>query len=463
MQQQQQQYQTYYTHYYPFELITRFITCNRPDTLSPQYRDLRFECKRWVSPHFFHAQQQQQRKESDLMSKKYFDRRTPQLLRAQVMKELPQSIHIGSLVPLQLDQSQFVVTPQQQQQPRRKRISLAEEGLGATTTTTMGQPDWVSPLHETDYAGSDHIHFMTAVEKELAFDIDVPEFDRFCECCDTRSGGGGTEETRRMLCDTCWLHIEGAYFIVLFLLTKQLGYERHNVMCVFSGGKGLHFFVNDRRAMQLDEAQRLFIHDTLAIPNGVKERGDSQLFTWILRDTNQALSERLEQLFHDNVLVRRDLLAGHESPFRRWVLNKLYRHYPAVHNQVQRRWDAMTGSNSVDLWQVLKKFEVYRERSGEARADVRPSLFLIYRLYYPMIDKSPMKMSHSVKLPFSVHSKTGNVALPVSDEFITANDKLSQLVSLDTLTATGSRVQQKRVPPLFARGTTILDEWLGHY
>ena len=426
-------YRAYYVHLYPFDQIMRFITCDRVDEHSPQYRDLRFECKRGGGG----------AETDEMISKKYFDRRTRQLFHAQLMRDLPQSIHISTLVPLQLDQTKFGG------EPRRKRSALV-----AMTNDDDYSHSHTPLLKETHSNAEDYLHCVQAIEKELVFDIDGPDFDRFCPCV-----GGGGGEAQRMLCDTCWLHIEGTYWIALFILTSVLGYERRHLMCVFSGGKGIHWFVNARRAMTLDDQQRLFIHETITM------KEDSQLMTWIVRDSTRELSDGLEELFHNNVLVRRNLLAGGvESPFRQWVLNKLYRHYPSVYNQVKKRWDKATDDtvSSTHLWSILKTFEVYRERGGgDARSQVRPSLFLIYRLYYPMIDKGPMKLAKSVKLPFSIHSKTGNIALPVSADFMQSNDKLAQIVTLEDLYT--AHTQRQPMPPLFTQGVALLTQWLDQY
>ena len=462
----QTMYRTYYTHYYPFDAIVRFITCNKPLEYSPQYRDLRFECLQWSS---CSGNNTGAISKHNHWSKKHFDRRNAAFLRAHIQADLPQSIHISSLIPLRIDPVQFLaVEASPQTMQKRKRMAI-EYDTATTNNSRSNSADnkFVSPLRESHEA--DFVHLIPGALKELVFDIDVPDFHRFCRCTDTTR----VEGPSRLLCDTCWLHLEGTYFIMLFVLCHQLGYARHNVMCVFSGGKGLHFFVNASRAMNLDDTQRLFLHDTLNIRNGsgaqTESNGDMALFDWIAQAASRDLSDQLERLFHETVLVRRNLLVR-EPGFTRWVLEKLKRHYPSVHMQVASRWSELAqmrqndADASVVMWSLLKTFEVYRERSddsGETRSRVRPTLFLVYRLYYPMIDKMPMKMNHAIKLPFSINAKSGNVSLPVDAAFIEASDKATRIVHIEALY--DAHRAQCETPPLFQRGMEILDEWLCHY
>ena len=466
MQQKQQDYNTqsvyrvYYTHFYPFKSITRALTCGlqADTTASPQYRDLRFECVNWNDPNTH-------------WSKKHFDRRNTNLLRAHIMSDLPQSIHIGQFMPLlQLDMKQCSVPPTGSNDQTRSRVPQKNKcAFYGPSTTGTNSPEYVSPLHET--RGSGYAHFVTPL-KELVFDIDVPGFHRFCPCVDDMG-----DNIRTTLCPTCGLHIEGACVIMQFILTEQLGYELRHLMCVFSGGKGIHCFVNAPRAMSLNETQRLFIYDAIQLSgsgnnagtgNGKNESGDRPLFAWIRIMATHDLSHRLKRLFRDNVLVARNLLMDRNSRFSAWALNKLQRYYPAVYRQVAPVWEAQrqrADCSSLDMWDTLRAFEVYRDRSEAGDWDfkgaVKPSLFLIYRLYYPMVDKAPLRMSHAIKLPFSIHGKTGALALPMDASFLSAPDWTRQICHVNALYEAHTR--GRPVPESFKRGIELFNDWIDQY
>lgn len=466
--QQQQEYNTqsvyrvYYTHFYPFQCITRVLICGLSEkTATPQYRDLRFECVNWHDPETH-------------WSKKHFDRRNPGLLRSHLMSDLPQSIHIGQFMPLlQLDMKQCLETigASNNNSNTVSRVpSKSKRSFYGPSTTVTNSPEYVSPLYET--RGACYAHFVTPL-KELVLDIDVPGFHRFCACVDENG-----EDVCKTMCSTCKLHIEGAYVIILFILIVQLGYEQRHLMCVFSGGKGIHCFVNAPRAMSLNDQQRMFIYDAIQLSgsgnnagtgNGKNESGDRPLFGWIRAVATRELSRTLKQLFHDNVLVARNLLMQRDSRFSQWVLKKLQRYYPSVFRQVAPLWEAQrrrTECDSVEMWKTLRTFEVYRERhetTGEwdFKGSVKPSLFLIYRLYYPMVDKAPLRMSHAIKLPFSIHGKTGAVALPVDDSFLSVSDWSSQICHVNALYE--AHCKGKTMPASFKRGLEIFNDWIDQY
>lgn len=457
-------YRVYYTKFYPFESITRALTCGLSDkNASPQYRDLRFECVNWYDP-------------ESHWSKKHFDRRSASLLRAHYMSDLPQSIHIGQFMPLvQLDMTQCLkispagtststTTSNNTNGPSSKR------SFYGSSKTVTNSPEYVSPLHET--RGPGYTHFVTPL-KEMVFDIDVPGFNRFCPCVNDKG-----DDVHKILCDTCSLHIEGACVIILFILVVQLGYDERHLMCVFSGGKGIHWFINAPRAMSLSEQQRMFIFDAIQLSgsgnnagtgNGKNESGDRQLFGWIRTVATPDLSDTLKRLFHDNVLVARNLLARQDSRFAQWALQKLQRYYPAVYRQVAPVWEEQRANGTVDsvqMWEALRLFEVYRERSDSAgdwdcRGSVEPSLFLIYRLYYPMVDKAPLRMSHSIKMPFSIHGKTGAVALPIDAEVLRSPDWTRQICHVNSLYE--AHTKNRALPHAFKRGLEIFDRWVDQY
>src|ERR1700744_5711499 len=202
MQQQQKQvnmlslYKTYYTNIYPFEQIYKFITSNNPERLSAQCRDMRIEFNR-----------------SDTMtSKKRFNRKNLLCFKNELFSLLPHSVHIGCIISLLIPRSLFHI-PQSQPQPNMrlllrsgKRTNENDQDINPiytkqpkldienvyspsynNNTIYDNERNFVSPLHET--LGLDYIHFIP-IFKELVFDIDVPDFDTFCD-----------HKENKMLCD----------------------------------------------------------------------------------------------------------------------------------------------------------------------------------------------------------------------------------------------------------------------
>lgn len=402
---------------YPLKMIYRLITCNQPSVVSPQCRIMRLESYRANSV-------------TEVESRMRFVRTDEACLRQNMTWILPLSIHIIGLVTLHLT---LGTTDATRMLTNKRKVD--DDG---TEDTSLLRPQSLNMTEHRDF-----VHFVP-IMKELVFDLDVHDFDRFCPCVAAK---------RKTLCGTCWLHMEGAYLIMHFMLTHLFGYNSANILTVFSGGKGLHFFVNDIRAMTLTESQRFFIHEVMSIPNQI----DTPLSEWIHRFASPDLSHRLEALFTNTVLQARDLFVT--SPgFRHWFEQTLLRYYPATHSNLTKTDTWLNPSTpSHVIWQLLKTLEIY---DYHTKTRVKPSLFIIYRLYFPVIDKAPLELSHSIKLPFSIHTTTRHIALPINLSFIENPDK-SSLVSLENVCA--AHVNSQPLPSLFTTGITLLEDWLNTY
>ena len=374
-------------------------------------------------------------------SKMRFNRMDEQWLRQQLVYLLPMTIHVIGLLLLHLAPESF----DHNLSAKRKRDE-----------PTIGEPEqqqqqYVVPIYDTHHR--DFVHFVP-LYKELVFDLDVHDFDRFCECA---------AHGRKTLCHDCWLHIEGAYFVMRFILTRLFGYAEANILTVFSGGKGIHCFVNDARAMRLTQEQRFFMYDTIRVESGKNHTNemaaDASLCAWITKYATADLTQRLESLFLSHVVASRNLFVTCAA-FRRWVIDKLALHYPVTHSLLlkSREWQDVTTDSSL-VWATLQALEIYEYNSGGNK--IGASRFLVYRLFYPIIDKGPLDMSHSIKLPFSIHITTRNIALPIDQAFIESHDKESQIVTLEALYST--HITRRPVPPLFTRGVALLQEWLPLY
>lgn len=70
----------------------------------------------------------------------------------------------------------------------------------------------------------------------------------------------------KKVCTKCWKLLITAVEIIERALAEDFGFEQ--LMFVFSGGRGLHIWVNDRRARELKDSVRKGLVDYLELVTG---------------------------------------------------------------------------------------------------------------------------------------------------------------------------------------------------
>jgi DNA primase catalytic subunit len=278
----------------------------------------------------------------------------------------------------------------------------------------------------------DELRHQSTSLRELVFDIDATSFKRYCEC--------GKE---KKVCHLCWLHIEGASLVLHHLLVKRLGIPEGHLLWVVSGMKGFHCLVNERRLLYLTNPQRKSLLNLMRRTTSAE-----------LRDFGLSLDPDFALLLHERFealcVVGRRLLIN--EAFKAHCLGLLATDYPDLHSVVRERWAQST--DSAERWGVLKELQQYSRTKG-----VSATLLIILHAYYPVIDEGPMRCgTHLFKLPFSVHSQTRRLALPVRVEEL-SQPSPPAIPTLESL-CEYFRLHQGEVHPRFLAGHDLFQAWL---
>ncbi|POR34898.1 DNA primase [Tolypocladium paradoxum] len=242
--------------------------------------------------------------------------------------------------------------------------------------------------------------------KELCFDIDLTDYDDIRTCCDKAN-----------ICNKCWAFMTMAIKVVDAALRDDFGF-RH-IMWVYSGRRGAHAWVCDKKARSMDDQKRRAIAGYLEVVRGGAHGGKK---VNVRRPLHPHLARSLDILkthFQEDVLEAQDPWASAEQA------EKLLQLLPdrTLNDSLRRKWDAAPGRASASKWadiDAMAKTGASKNLDAKALLEAKQDVVLEYT--YPRLDiEVSKKLNHLLKSPFVVHPGTGRVCVPIDtrslDEF----------------------------------------------
>ncbi|KAL8928528.1 MAG: hypothetical protein Q9208_001762 [Pyrenodesmia sp. 3 TL-2023] len=239
------------------------------------------------------------------------------------------------------------------------------------------------------------------LSKELVFDIDLTDYDDIRTCCDKAN-----------ICHKCWCFITMAIKVVDVALRDDFGFE--HIMWVYSGRRGAHAWISDKRARIMDDQKRKAIAGYLEVIKGGAQSGKK---VNVKRPLHPHLSRSLDILkehFQQDILEDQDPWAKPEKAER------LLQLLPdkALNDALRKKWDAAPGRSSASKWadiDSLAKAGVSKGLDGRALLEAKQDIVLEYT--YPRLDvEVSKKQIHLLKSPFVIHPGTGRVCVPIDTE-----------------------------------------------
>ena len=116
------------------------------------------------------------------------------------------------------------------------------------------------------------------VMKELVFDIDMTDYDPIRTCC---SGAA--------ICNKCWQFITMAVKVVDTALREDFGF--HHILWVYSGRRGAHAWISDKRAREMDDTKRRSLANYLVLAMGNEQGKRELVFAGLCTHTSIAVSK----------------------------------------------------------------------------------------------------------------------------------------------------------------------------
>ncbi|KAJ2658145.1 p48 polypeptide of DNA primase [Coemansia sp. RSA 1200] len=272
------------------------------------------------------------------------------------------------------------------------------------------------------------------VAKELVFDIDMTDYDDVRTCC---QGGA--------ICAKCWKFMVIAMHVLDRALREDFGFS--HIMWVYSGRRGVHCWVCDERARQLDDAARKAVAGYLSIVRGGAEKGKKvNLSQRHAHHPHVVRSmEIIEDYFEQVLLEDQEILLTRE----RW--NKVLAALPdeELRNQIDTQWSKRPDKPSVEKWSEM--VDIVEKRASKRGAKFALSTFerdIMLQYAYPRLDENvTTHLNHLLKSPFCIHPKTGRVCTPIGEDQFDTFDPFAAptlacvLKELGSDTAMGSKSQ----------------------
>ena len=246
------------------------------------------------------------------------------------------------------------------------------------------------------------------------------------------------------ICHKCWPLMNVAVEIVDTALRDDFGFE--HILWIYSGRRGVHCWVCDRRARLLSNTERDAVVSYLSIAAGgdQKRTKESMNLSFPLHPSlSRAYSIALK--YFDAYIEDQNLFSRQDEWAR--LLSDCIDSKDL--ERLGLSWNE--DSDPVDRWNELQR-AVRRYNAKESKFVVSTRLCLqriVFKHLFPRLDVEVSKhMNHLLKSPFSVHPKTGRVCVPMDPENVANFDpfKVPTINELfDELNASNPSASPRRI------------------
>lgn len=261
--------------------------------------------------------------------------------------------------------------------------------------------------------------------RELVFDIDMDDYSPVRNCCQGAN-----------ICPKCWGFMNNAMVVLNKILREEFGFK--HILFVYSGRRGVHIWVCDRRARALTDAQRHAIVDYIS-------------FSQISTSMNYSLLDAADDLrpfFEEHIIQRegQDILYYDRSIDPKSICNSLSDVIARFQNQrfllllhcirdlkpsdcqtlIKILTEEGCQPSRMDPTEKWKRIEGLLETYD---SNSRPQYYvqkIILTYTYPRIDRNVSLMrNHLLKSPFIVHPKSCRFCCPIDPESLSDFDPFS--------------------------------------
>lgn len=283
------------------------------------------------------------------------------------------------------------------------------------------------------------------IQKEFVVDVDMDDYEYL-----------GLKKTDIEACDAAFAIVGVGLEVVIDVLRKQFGFQ--HILPVYSGRRGAHLWVCDKRACLMTDPQRKAIIDFLK-PGQKTHASGRKTFKWLLQYPSfgspenpmqkQGLFSRIVYKFFRTVAVKprsRGGLGLLDSGFDRSSFLKM------IDDRLSHDMETSVRSAPTGLDALILVENTLRQKPVDIKAWLVPRFCeAICTLCWPRVDEAvSTHMNHTLKAPFSVHPGTGRVSVPILDK--------SSLWQFDP--SIESPMASDQMPASFATAVQQTDEFI---
>lgn len=252
------------------------------------------------------------------------------------------------------------------------------------------------------------------LEKELVFDIDLTDYDEIRTCCEKAN-----------ICQKCWSFVTMAIKVVDATLREDFGFE--HIMWVYSGRRGAHAWISDKRARTMDDQRRKALAGYLEVVKGGSQSGKKvNLKRTFGGELHPHLGRSLDIL---KGYFQKDILEDQNPWADNAKAERLLQLLPdkALNEALRKKWDSAPGRSSSSKWadiDALAKTGTSNTLDRKALLEAKQDIVLEFT--YPRLDvEVSKKQIHLLKSPFVIHPGTGRVCVPIDLRRLDKFDPLS--------------------------------------
>ena len=171
------------------------------------------------------------------------------------------------------------------------------------------------------------------MEKEMVFDIDMDAYDDVRTCC-----------TGAQVCQKCWSYLNVAAKLLTDMLRDD--FDMNNCLWVFSGRRGVHCWICDPEARNMNNEMRTAVTQYFNIGTGNENSGKLTLSSPLHPALKKAY-RFLEPYFEQIVVEEQNLLAeaNHQSKFISYMPSD-------KRDELTRKWKSTKAP--AEMWEIWK-------------------------------------------------------------------------------------------------------------